>query len=252
MKDLLHVFMAEVLKLKRTLVLRLAIGSPLLIVVVMLGIYLERGERMEAVDPLAGFAQIILTPWAIILLPLYAALAAALLAAIEHQNEAWKHLFALPVNRVTIFSAKWIAGICLLLISSLVVVIGVCTAAEVLRLTKPAWSSEPLPIAMVFRGAARSLGASGLLFSIQMWISLRWRSFLPGLVVAVLALVVMFISVPRGAAFFTSLFPWSLPGMAIAPRNSYRLVAIGLGFVGGAVVGAAGCWSLSRPPRLLS
>jgi hypothetical protein len=84
--------------------------------------------------------------------------------------------------------------------------------------------------------------AAGLLFSIQMWVSLRSRSFRPGLVVAVIALALMFIAIPRGAAFFGSLFPWSLPAVAMAPVNPYRPLAVGLGLLGGAVVGAVACW----------
>jgi hypothetical protein len=246
MRELQRVISAEMLKLKRTLALRLAIFAPLMIVLIVLGIYLERGQQMGGPNPLTGFAQLILTIWTIILFPLYAALAAALLAALEHQSESWKHILALPVKHSTIFAAKWFAGVGLLAISSLTVATGVCCAAEILRLAKPAWSSAPFPAFMIFRGTTLSLCAAVLLFSIQMWISLRWRSFLPGVVVAVIALAVMFISVPRGATYFGSLFPWSLPAMAMAPVNPYRPVAVGLGLIGGAVVGALACWRLAH------
>ncbi len=58
MNDLYRVLTAEALKLKRTLALRLAIGGA---------------------NPLTGFAQLSLTIWTIVMFPLYAALAAALL-----------------------------------------------------------------------------------------------------------------------------------------------------------------------------
>jgi hypothetical protein len=246
MKELQRVFIAEILKLRRTLALRLAIFAPLMIVLIVFGIYMQRGQQISGPNPLIGFAQLILTIWTIILFPLYAALAAALLAALEHQTEGWKHLLALPVRRSSIFAAKWLAGLGLLAISSTTMATGVCGAAAILRLTKPAWSSATFPGLMILRGATLSLCAAGLLFSIQMWISLRWRSFLPGVVVAVIALAVMFISVPRGAAYFGSLFPWSLPAMAMAPVNPYRPVAVGVGLIGGAVVGALACWRLAR------
>jgi hypothetical protein len=88
--------------------------------------------------------------------------------------------------------------------------------------------------------------AAVLLFSIQMWISLRWRSFLPGLVVAAIALALMFVAIPRGVALFGSLFPWSLPAMAMSPHNPYRPIAVELGLFGGFLVGAVACWHLSR------
>jgi ABC-2 family transporter protein len=143
-------------ELKRTLALRLAICGPMIIVLLVFGIYVQRGEKMGGANPLTGFAQLILTIWTIIMFPLYAALAAALLAAIEHQTETWKHLLALPVHCATIFLAKWITGIGLLLLSSLVLSAGVSIAAEVLRLIRPAWSSSPLPSAMIFSGGVLS------------------------------------------------------------------------------------------------
>jgi hypothetical protein len=103
-----------------------------------------------------------------------------------------------------------------------------------------------LPSVMIFRGVLLSTCAAGFLFSIQMWISLRWRSFLPGLVVAVIALALMFVAIPRGVALFGSLFPWSLPAMAMSPHNPYRPIAEGLGVFGGIVVGAVACWHLAR------
>jgi hypothetical protein len=246
MKDLYPVLAAEGLKLKRTLALRLAIWCPTVIVLLVFGIYAGRSEKHSDADLLTGFAQLTLTIWTIVLFPLYAALVAALVAAVEHQNESWKHILALPVDRSTIFVAKWIAGIGLLWLSSLVLATGVVATAEALRLMKPAWSSSPLPSVMIFRGVLLSTCAAGFLFSIQMWISLRWRSFLPGLVVAVIALALMFVAIPRGVALFGSLFPWSLPAMAMSPHNPYRPIAEGLGVFGGIVVGAVACWHLAR------
>jgi hypothetical protein len=246
MMDLYRVLTAEGLKLQRTLALRLAICCPTIIVLLVFGTYVPRVEKFSCTNPLIGFAQFILTIWTIIMFPLYAALAAALLDAIEYQSETWKQLFALPIHRATIFLAKWITGTGLLLLSSVALAVGVSLAAEILRLVKPVWRTFPLPCAMIFRGALLSFCAAGFLFSIQMWISLRWRNFLPGLVVGVIALVLMFIALPHGAGVFGNLFPWSLPAMAMSPHNIHRPFAVGLGFLGGIVVSAVACFDLSR------
>jgi len=144
MKDLYPVLAAEGLKLKRTLALRLAIWCPTVIVLLVFGIYAGRNGKHSDADLLTGFAQLTLTIWTIILFPLYAALLAALVAAVEHQNDSWKYILALPVDRSTIFVAKWIASIGLLWLSSLVLATGVVATAEALRLMKPAWSSSHL------------------------------------------------------------------------------------------------------------
>jgi hypothetical protein len=157
---------------------------------------------------------------------LYGALVAALLAGIEHQNERWKHIFALPIERRTIFVVKWLVGLGLLFFSFLLLSTCVVGAAEMLRLAKPAWRSSPLPTFMIFRGAVVSSCAAALLFSIQMWISMRWRNFLPGLVLAIIALALMFVAIPHGVGIFHSFFPWSLPAMAMAPHNQHHAIAV--------------------------
>ena len=99
MNDLYRVLTAEALKLKRTLALRLTICGPMIVVLLVFGIYLQGGAKMGGANPLAGFAQLTLTIWTIVMFPLYAALAAALLAAIEHQSDTWKHLlWACPLS----------------------------------------------------------------------------------------------------------------------------------------------------------
>jgi lantibiotic transport system permease protein len=121
MSDFKRAISAEWLKLKRTLALRLAIGAPLAVVVLNFILYSQRPDAAgDGLNPLIGFAQINLTMWTIVVLPMYAALAAALVASMEHQGDLWKHLFALPVSRRAIFAAKWMAAVGLVLLSSLV------------------------------------------------------------------------------------------------------------------------------------
>ncbi len=249
MTPLLDILSAEVLKLRRTWALRLAIIAPLFVVSLVFGVYLRRDATVSAtLNPLTGFAQLVLTMWTILLFPLYAALAAALLAAIEHQDDNWTHLFALPIRRASLFHAKWIAASGLLLVSALLLPTFVIVAAEALRLVKPAWRDAPLPIAMIFRGSLLSFLAAGLLCSIQMWVSLRWRSFVVGLGVALVATTAMLVVVPRAGAesMIGATFPWSLPAVAMAPNSPHRAIAVTWGFAGGIVVGALACWRLSR------
>src|SRR5262249_2343667 len=121
MRDLWRVTAAELLKLRRTLALRTAVGIPLAVAFLVFGVNLRRpGAAPAGESPLTGFAQLALTLWTILLLPSHVALLAALLGAVEHQGNHWTHLMTLPVRRAWIFAAKWLAGIALLLVSTTV------------------------------------------------------------------------------------------------------------------------------------
>jgi hypothetical protein len=181
MREIVRAIAAERLKLERTLAWRLAIGAPLTIVLLNLIIVLQRRDAGRAEEVLLGFAQLTLTTWTIIVLPLYTALAAALVAALEHQGDNWKHLLALPVARRSIFVAKWVAGAGLLLVSSLVLPAAVGVATEILKALKPALRGAPVPLALVTIRSLQVFCAAVLMLSIQVWVSFRWRSFIAGL-----------------------------------------------------------------------
>jgi hypothetical protein len=61
MNTLCRVLIAERIKLKRTLALRLAIFAPIVIVLIVFGMYLERPDGIAGAGLLTGFAQLILT-----------------------------------------------------------------------------------------------------------------------------------------------------------------------------------------------
>ncbi len=249
MSSFFRVLTAEGLKLRRTLAFRLAVLAPLFIVILQFTIELVRGDEESGAppgtNPLMGFAQGILTFWTIVLLPFCAALIAALLAALEHQGENWKHLLALPVPRTCIFAAKWIAAVGLLSLSSAVLVAAYCLAAGILQAVKPGWSAASWPLPTIIQRAFLGLCATSLLLSIQMWISLRWRSFIPGLAVGVVSLVVNIIILPAGM-FAANLFPWCLPAIAMAPHSPHRVLGVAWGLLGGVALGMIACWDLSH------
>lgn len=249
MNGFFRVVAVEGLKLRRTLAFRLAVLAPLFIVILQFTIELVRGGEESGSstgpNPLMGFAQGILTFWTIVLLPFCAALIAALLAALEHQGDNWKHILALPVPRTFIFAAKWMAALGLLSLSSFVLVAAYCLAAAILQTVKPEWSAASWPVITIVQRAFLGLCATGLLLSIQMWISLRWRSFIPGLAVGVVALVVNIIILPAGM-FAANLFPWCLPAVAMAPHSTHRALGVAWGLLGGVALGLIACWDLSR------
>jgi hypothetical protein len=250
--DLWRAMSSELLKLKRTLALRLAVGAPLAVVILTFMISSQRRAATTAeVNPLLGFAQLNLTTWTIIVLPLYAALAATLVAGIEHQHDNWKHLLALPVSRVSIFAAKWLALAGLLLVSALALPLMIVAAAWTLRAMQPALRDAAIPAVLVTARSLQVFCAAGWLASIQMWVSLRWRSQIVGLALGIIAIMVLLGGVARAGlgTIVVYLYPWALPPTAMARMweiHADRLLVAMWGIAGGAIVAALGCWRLSR------
>jgi hypothetical protein len=87
--------------------------------------------------------------------------------------------------------------------------------------------------------------------SIHVWASLRWRSFVAGLALAVVAVMVMLGGAgrTRGRDTFITTYPWALPVTAIARMQEAmpsRLFVTIEGLVGGIAAVVLSCWDLSR------
>jgi len=235
MRDLFRASCAELLKLRRTLALRLAIVAPLIIVLLQLGIYIVRGDEVaeREANPMLGYMQIIFTLWTVVFLPFYASLVASLLADMEHRSQNWSFLLTLPIDRRYLYAAKFAAGATLLLLSSTVLWLSTAGTASLVHLAHPAWHSAAFPFEALTTHTLLSLLATSLLFTVQMWISLRFRSFMVGLSVAITGILVNIILLPRGPMLVDSLIPWAMPAITIAPHSPYRLLAVVWGVLGG-------------------
>ena len=245
---------AELLKLKRTLALGVAIAAPLAVIGLQIFVSTQQPDvPRPGATPLLGLVQGGFFLWTLLVLPMYGALAAALVAATDHQDDHWKQLFALPIWRPSIFVAKWAAVLTLVLISFLTLAFGLVTLTMVLHAVRPAWPTPPGLLRLVAARMTESFLAAWLFLSIQLWVSLRWRSFSVGLTVGIVAVLVMLGLAARGSggnrAGLTRTYPWALPVTAIArmvESTPNRLSVALRGTIGGVLVGAAAAWSLSR------
>jgi hypothetical protein len=241
---------AEFLKLRRTLIVKLAVGTAVA-VVLLNAIIATQQQPAPGRSVLMGFAQGTLMMWTLLALPIFTALVAAFVAAIDHQGDNWKHIFTLPVPRYAIFAAKYAVGAALLLAGALVLVGGIWTGSAVLRIMRPTITAEVLPTRLVFVRVFQSWLAAGLALSIQLWVSLRWRNFVAGLAVVMVALVVLFGGAGRAQtrAAFAKYYPWAMPVTAIARMAEGipdRAFATAGGAISGLAAAFAGCWTLAR------
>jgi hypothetical protein len=257
LRDLLRATRVEVLKLRRTLALLAAILVPLVVIGMTTVVTVSRdpgsltGGRTSPWDLL--MVNFVMFLWCIVALGPFVALESALLAGLEHRENAWKHLFALPISRWSVYVAKLLVAAGLVVLSTIVLDLGVVAEGLLLATIRPDLGINlPIPWESPLQRSAQFTAASLLVLAIQSWVATRWRSFplAAGLGIAgsVSGLVLSVSGRTAGVARF---FPWSLPYIALARPDSpvrpdFQATALLLGLVGGFVVAVLTCWDLAR------
>ena len=88
-------------------------------------------------EPWLWHMKFTLTLWGLFVLPLFVTLETALLAGWEHSNDTWKLLYAQPVHRWMVITAKQFSGLVLLGISHLFLGLAVISTGLLLRQIRP-------------------------------------------------------------------------------------------------------------------
>ncbi len=214
MKTLWHVLRAEMLKMRRTLALTLAFIAPLSITLMQFGMMLQRNWLAFDTSEEAWLYvyQSNLVMWSLIMLPLFVTLETALIAGLEHNNQTWKKLYALPVPRWMTIAAKQFAGLSLIALSCLVLWALTLVMGFALQAIKPEfgltgappWDSLLLYSALVFL-------ASWLIIAINTWVALNWKSFVIASTFGIIATVsgAMVIN----SETFGPYYPWAIAGL---------------------------------------
>ena len=240
--SLVRTLHAELLKLKRTLAFRVIFVLPLLIALLQFLVILRtktyaRGFKLWQTHPTNSF-QI----WAVFMMPLLIALVTALLNGIEHSDKQWKHLFALPVPRYTVYFAKLIVAQGLILTSTLVLtVFTVIVGVAGMYLRPELANAGPVPYLWLAKQAAFVWLASWLIIAIHTWISMRWSGFPIALGAGIGG---TFFALFAASASVGKYYPWLLPmNIFIDGRFATALV---LGIGGGIVAAVLGCLEFVR------
>ncbi len=250
---LLRVLHAELLKMKRTIALKMVVLAPAVVVLLIFFIATQTPfsmlRRNANGNEWAALMRANLWFWAFLMLPLYITLETALLAGLDHSENQWKSLLARPVARWTLYAAKLIVVVAMVAASTLVLLCGIFLAGAILpRLQPQLVFGFPIPWAAIFRAGFEVMGLSFLALTIQHWVSLRWRSFPvavgTGIVATVVAFFAVFASQQTGG--WPQYFPWALPMLVVArqPHNieATLLISVALGLI----VAAVGCLDFCR------
>ena len=248
-----RVLHAEALKMKRTIALKMVVLAPAAVVLLVLFMAANAPfstiRRGGAGREWAGLTQLTLLFWAALMMPLYIALEAALVAGLDHAENQWKSLLARPVPRWTWYIAKLIVVVAMLGASTAVLLCGILLAGAILpRLQRELAFGFPVPWASLFRQGTQVAGLAFLSVSIQHWVSLRWRSFSVVTGVGIVGMVVGYVA--SMSTFrnpdWPQYFPWSLPMLVLSRHPQDVEGALWFSVAIGLVVAAAGCFDFCR------
>jgi len=230
----------EARKLNRSLAALLAVAAPSLIAIFTF-FNLLRGVRPQHWDVwMVGASGI----WAFFMLPMSVTALTALVAHMEHGPRSWDHLRSLPLPRWRLYAAK---GVCVFAVVALMsaavlgMTWGAVTAAVALKpQLEPTGTFELARYAGVL---GKMYLAAVLMIAIQLWVALRFASFVPALAVGIGG---TFFSVVATSAKQGVFFPWQMPVNMLATEAWRVQTALGLGLGLGAVVLVAALVHLSR------
>jgi len=217
------VLFVEARKLNRSLAALLAVAAPSLIAV--FGFFmLLRSTRAQPWDMWMTNAAGV---WAFFMMPMSITALTALVAHMEHGPKSWDHLRALPLPRWKLYAAKAICVLALLALMSAAVLAFSWAAVSLAGAIKPAVAATgPFDLAQYARVMAMMFGAGLLMVAIQLWIALRYASFVPGLVVGIGG---TFFAVVATAAKQGVFLPWQMPVNMLATEAWRVSTALGLG-----------------------
>jgi lantibiotic transport system permease protein len=217
----------ELRKLNRSLAALLAVAAPGLIGGFLFLIAMRAQKPMSWDEWMQGAIFL----WAFFMLPMCVTALTALLAHMEHAPRTWDHLRALPVPRWRLYAAKAVCAIGVIAAMSAGLLLA-CWAGGILAgLLRPEIApTGAFPLAALAKTLSMMLGASVLMIVIQLWVALRFSSFVPALVIGICG---TFFAVAATSAQEGAFLPWQMPVNMVAEQAWRVQTALGLGLAGG-------------------
>ncbi len=236
----LTLFMAELYKLRRSLVLLLLFGIPL-VVLVLTAVIVITGNGPDDWPRLAMSGSAI---WAYFLLPMTATAFTALQAQIEYSSGAWSHALASSKSRTAIFLAKAVVALTFLAVVSILIGFAVIIAGLFGGMVSPENAlSGVLPWMLLASLLSKMWLAGFLLVALQFAVAMAFRSFAAPVVVGIAGTFVAIVATSAKAGIY---FPWLLPTNILASDPQRAVQALFTGFGLGVVVFIVASWWLGR------
>lgn len=249
MNMLMRALSAEALKLRGTLALWMSLIAPAavvgLVVLQVLAMDLSKAKVNPPEQAWENFIMMVVSLWALLMMPLFITLQSALIAGLEHSNQQWKHLLSLPVPKGVHYLAKLIALMGLVMLALAVLGLLLPLGGWVLAEFKPqAHIAGPVPWDTLARLIPACFAAGVLMMAIHTWVSTRWRSFTVAVSFGMVATVAGFLIMQSQE--YGKFYPWSMPMQLVAGDGENLRFAVVASLSGGLLVALAGLWGFVR------
>jgi len=252
---LLRALTSEVLKLRRTFALKLAVLAPMAMVILVAFIV---AQSPYSTINAAGrdnawviYTNMLLRLWSLLALNLVIILESVLIGGIDQFGGNFKSLLTRPVHRWELYSAKLLVTIALILISSIVILLGLLLSGFLLPLLeKQLIFRRDLPLALILRRWGAVFVLSIPTIAIQHCVTMKSRSFAVASAlgfVGFIAGVVINLTPVDALPVWCQYAPWAVPMLPFAKHPTIHLGEIfGLEIIGGLMISAYGIWEFGR------
>lgn len=226
---MLQSILVECAKLRRSLALLLCAAAPAMVALLSIVILLDRKDPLDW----SMFATSTAAIWAFFMLPMTVTALTVLMAQLEHGARSWNHLLALPVGRWRHHAAK--AVVVVLLVAAMNVALWLMLPLSGLAVDalKPGQLLGAYDWQASLSLLGRMLGSAMLLIGLQLWAALRFRSFVPPLVLGIGGTFVAVVATGSKQGLW---FPWLIPTNMFAADPARAQLALAIGLGGGLVV----------------
>lgn len=238
---LARVLSAELLKLRRTLAFWMVFLAPLVVLLLSFLMFHQRSAYFaKSGRPLwESLQRNSFTVWAILMLPLYIALQSSLLAAIEHAEDRWRNLLALPAPRPALYAAKLAIPCVMVFLSSALLNFGALASGLLLPRLKPELLfPAPLPWGRAWDYTAFTFVSALFVVAVQHWVSLRFPSFAASAGFGICATVTGFVLI--NSQKYGPWWPWCLPAQLMAAKPEAATHALWYSALGALAAALAG------------
>ena len=219
MKGFLLSLQSEFYKSRKTLGFWSAILLPLLLTsLISLGFFLKSNKLAAMPSNMLWmqFAGISLGIMGSLLLPMFVVFIAYSVNSIEHKSDTWKTLFTLPIPKWSIYSAKYLYALflillCLMLFAGFTVAFGNLLGIMKPELKFSGYHMEKELFEIYIKFFLASLG----ILSLQFIMSLLWKDFLKPMGIGFVGTIVGVILATNVKWEYAYLFPYSQPLQSI-------------------------------------